>query len=238
MAEIPIVDTSTLDLTDTPRIEWVTVKNAYKLLWEKNPKLHDVGSIVQSILEHGWQEIPKYDSTLAAIKAGNGRIEAIYFMERDGIKPDGALCPRGIIVTNDGDWAVPVLFGVDAPSVEAAEAYAVDSNNLVMAGGDFTTFDYLRMWDADGYIEIIKDLSAKGVMPKSVDQDDLDFLLQLQDGFFEPGAYDDGDDTASPYKYTLRISSDDISKLEASAGAVREIIEAQGWHDEVTLEIK
>jgi hypothetical protein len=38
----------------------------------------------------------------------------------------------------DGCWAGPVVFGNDLASRAVAEAFAIDHNNLTLAGGDFT----------------------------------------------------------------------------------------------------
>ena len=79
-----------------------------------------------------------------------------------------------------GEWAVPILFGVDAASAAAAEAYAVDHNNLTMTGGDFPVWDVARMWGNE-YTTILQDLAGQGQFPVTVDGDDLDALLEGQE---------------------------------------------------------
>ena len=46
---------------------------------------------MSSIKLRGLQEIPKYDKTLSAIKAGNGRVEALAQMEKNGYE-----LPKGV----------------------------------------------------------------------------------------------------------------------------------------------
>jgi len=146
---------------DPPRLIWIRVKDAIGLLWIENPKLHDVGGVIVSLQKHGYQEFPKFDKTLTnvnggkgAIKAGNGRIESLYRMEADEME-----MPRGLAkLKGSGDWAVAIGVGVDAESEALAKSYAVDSNNLTMAGGDFTALDMARMWSPDKYMNVLNQL--------------------------------------------------------------------------------
>ena len=159
---------------DQLRIEYVPLSKA--VLWDRNPKAHDIGGICQSIREYGFRDPPAYDAALDAVVEGNGRIIALRMMHDQGGDP-----PRGIGTVGDtGEWAVPILFGVDASSKVAAEAYAVDHNNLTMLGGDFAVWDVARMWD-DEYTAILKDLAEQGRSPVTVDGEDLDALLEGQE---------------------------------------------------------
>ena len=112
------------------RIEYVRLDEA--VLWEDNPKLHDLGALIQSIEKHGFRDAPVYDSTLGATIAGNGRLTALHMMMQQGYE-----LPRGIALdAGDGMWCVPIQFGIDAESLAQALAFAVDHNNLVVTGGD------------------------------------------------------------------------------------------------------
>lgn len=184
-----------IDQADEPRQVWVRVQDAEKLILKENPKRHDLGALISSISRYGFQEVAKYDGTVGGIKAGNGRIEALAVMERDG---KGV--PRGIAVEKDtGAWVMPLTVGVDARSRSEAFAYLTDSNNLVMSGGDLDGFDMARMWDSN-YVELLRGLDE---LPISVDSDMLeaiassilDNLPEAPDDF--PG-YDD--DIETEYK--------------------------------------
>jgi hypothetical protein len=170
-SQIPSVAHEELKFNDQPAIIWIKVRDAVELLWKDNPKLHDIGSVVQSIQKYGLQELPKYDATLAAIKAGNGRIEALAMMEKQ--KMD---VPRGIASTKEGEWVMPLLAGVDAESVTLAKAYAIDSNNLVMSGGDLTGVEQSFAWNNNGYLDLLKALAEEESLPISVDGNLLDAL--------------------------------------------------------------
>ena len=166
------------------RLEYVPLDQV--ALWDSNPKKHDIGSIAESIKRHGFKDPPKFEPELnggkGGIVEGNGRLKTLQTMKRQG-----ADLPRGLREVDD-EWAVPVLFGVDATSEKAAEAYAVDHNNLTMAGGDFTAWDMSRMWDEDAYIAVLEGLAEVDELPVSLDGDDLDGLLMVWE---EPPDLDD-----------------------------------------------
>jgi len=198
--EVVAIDEGDLAFNDAPRLIWVRVKHAVELLWRDNPKLHDIGSIATSVEKHGYQETAKFDANLfrvgqpdgaetalGAIKSGNGRLEALDWMERDGRYE----LPRGLgVVTETGAWAVWLLVGTDAASEAMAKAYAIDANNLVLSGGDFTPLDMMRLWDAGKYLEVIKGLADLAIdapeidLPVSVDGDDVDLLQDAVDAMF------------------------------------------------------
>ena len=174
------LEANDLEFNDPPRLIWIRVKDAIGLLWDENPKLHDIGGVVLSIQKHGYQEFPKYDDKLrnvngkrGAIKAGNGRIEALYRMEQDDME-----LPRGLAkVRESNDWAVAIGAGVNANSEALAKSYAIDSNNLTMQGGDFTALDMAKMWSPEKYMAVLNELGEHPAdMPVSVDPEVFDHL--------------------------------------------------------------
>jgi hypothetical protein len=179
--KLPIIDGNQITVIDPPKLIWIRVKDAVALLWPDNPKQHDIGSVILSIQKYGIQEIPKYDATLGAIKAGNGRVECLFQMERDRMP-----VPRGIGQTESGDWVMPLLVGTDAQSVAVAKAYAIDSNNLTVTGGNLSVEDIARLWKNDGYLNILKEVAAEGELPFSVSGDDIDFLMKAAGETKEP----------------------------------------------------
>lgn len=155
------------------RIEYISLPQL--LLWERNPKKHDAGAIWRSIVEHGFKDPPKFEPKLnggeGGIVEGNGRSQVLFQMKTAGEPP-----PRGILTQGD-EWLVPVLFGVDATSERTAEAYGVDHNNLVMAGGDFAPWDIAKLWNPAEYAALLEDLAQNDALPASMDGDDLDKLI-------------------------------------------------------------
>lgn len=148
------------------------------ILLEGNPKLHDMGAIAASIVENGFRDPPIWDANLnggkGGIVAGNGRSETLMHLKQQGQSP-----PRGIAVDQQGNWYVPVIFGCDARSEAAAKRFAIDHNNLVMAGGNFTALDMSKLWDETAYTALLEELAAHDSLPLTVDGDDLDLMIKL-----------------------------------------------------------
>lgn len=144
--------------------------------WNRNPKKHDLGALMQSIRKHGFKNPPKFEPALnngqGGLVIGNGRDEALEWMEKETPKDP----PRGIAVDGEGRWLVPIIFGVDAASQIAAEAYGVDDNNLTMMGGDFGAFDIAKMWDEEEYNKLLLNLAEQGEYAVSMPAETLVFM--------------------------------------------------------------
>lgn len=167
-----------LKFNDRPELVWIRVKDAAKLLWNENPKLHSIGDLITSIEKYGFISPSKFDDkltnisgTLGAVVAGNGRIEALSEME----KLKKAL-PRGIAITKDGDWAMPVIVGVNCKNAFQAKSLAIDDNNLTLAGGDLTALDMSRIYNSKTYLKILNELSDADEAPVSIDKDTISRL--------------------------------------------------------------
>lgn len=196
-------------MTDQLTIEYRRLDAVAASRWRRNPKLHDIGAIVESIRRHGFIDPPGWDSTLnggvGGLLYGNGRDEALEWMHAQGDKP-----PRGIQVDSDGMWLVPVKVGVDQVSEVEAEAAAIAHNNLSLSGGDFTPFDMARMWDAS-YTDILAGLATADALPITVDGDALDALLAGINQV-EPGAGGDEFDP-TPQDGLTRTQSGDLWQI-------------------------
>lgn len=162
------------------RLEYVPLSTAVKWDWVENAKLHDTGGIIQSIQEYGFRDPPEYDATLGAFAQGNGRVKALALMQTDGRYER----PRYIGETEDGEWAVPVLFGADSKSVAAAQAYAIDSNALVLTGGDTEIWDILAIYDRQQLAEITAALGDQGLV--TLDDDSMALLRDDEEEVPDP----------------------------------------------------
>ena len=225
-------------MKDAPTLIWIEVQEAVKLLWDDNPKLHDMGGVIESVVLHGFQELPKYDVNLknisggdGAIKAGNGRIEGVARMELDG---DYEL-PRGLATVKDsGKWVMPLIIGTDAESLDLARAYAIDSNNLTLTGSDFTAYDLARLWSPESYLDMLKGMAEQDVLPVSVEKEDLQFFLEgikldLPD-------YSEVDDEDLGEIKTFRILVGNPYHLEDVLNKVRQLItENDEWEATIRL---
>jgi hypothetical protein len=105
------------------------------------------------------------------------------------MREQGKEPPRGIGITEDGEWAVPVIFGVDAESRAAAVAFAIDHNNLGPMGGGFEFTDLMGMWDEEGLQRVLGAEPDAGPLLASLGSEDLAALLTGPD--FQPAGEDD-----------------------------------------------
>jgi hypothetical protein len=153
------------------------VRLDYARRWSDNCKIHDLEKIVESIQRHGFRNAPIWDQQLnkgtGGIAGGNGSTEALEILfERQPENP-----PQYIGLDDDGNWYFPVQFGGDSVSQAAAESFAVDLNNLTMAG--FTAEEQMRVWDSKKYLAISKRLNQLDQTPVSMNSGDLSRLLAL-----------------------------------------------------------
>lgn len=149
------------------------------VLWDENPKKHDVAKLKNSIMMHGFVDPPKFDPNLNGGKGGlvygNGRSICVKMIMDE--TPDHV--PRGIKVDKEKHWYLPVIFGVDAASEETATALAIDHNNLTMLGGDFGPFDVAKMWNVGEYMAMMEKLNVSegGIKLASVAPAEFDQMM-------------------------------------------------------------
>ena len=141
-------------------------------LWNGNAKKHDLEAIKRSIRRHGFAAPAKFDATLGAVVFGNGRIQALRTMVEDGEDP-----PKGVTVQHDGRWAVPILYGLNAESRDAAVAFGIDHNALTLSGGDLGFVDQLQIWDEQALQTLLNESPDAAELLIAFDADDLASLL-------------------------------------------------------------
>jgi hypothetical protein len=171
-------------MSNSERLELRYIALSQARRWDDNPKRHDLPALVRSIETHGFGDPPKFDATLDALVYGNGRTEALEIMRKKSQQP-----PRGIAVLEGGEWAIPVIFGVDAKSRAAAVAFAIDHNNLTLLGGSLKFEDLLGIWDEDALQKVCKCIADAGALLTSLDGADLESLLSGPT--FDPVAVDE-----------------------------------------------
>lgn len=98
----------------------------------RNPKDHDLPSLVASLRRYGWTAPAELDERTGRLVAGHGRREATMLMWENGEPP-----PAGVHVDDDGEWLVPVLRGWSSRNDTEAEAYIIAANKITEAGGWF-----------------------------------------------------------------------------------------------------
>lgn len=222
MLGLPVVAQDNLE-GEVLQLHYVPVRSV--LLWPANPKRHDLGAIMESIQKYGFRDPSTFDSALGGLVEGNGRATALDMMEKQGYD-----VPRGVLKSKvDGHWCMPILFGIDATSKSAAEQYAIDHNNLTMAGGDFTLYDMARMWDKAKYIAVLEGLSAEGddEMPVTVNLDDLHVLMQNEIEFENdiPDLTDEDDIDEGQQKETIKVEVINFNLIDDVTDAIRELLD-------------
>lgn len=158
-------------MSEIPRLEirYIPLSQARDWEWERNPKLHDLDALQGSIRKYGFRDAPIFDATLGRIVGGNGRVAALTLMSRrQGEEP-----PRGIAVDKEGEWHIPIQFGIDAVSQEMAESFAVDHNNLTLGGSSLSAVEIGFLYDGS-YPALLQRLSAEGELPISLSEKDLE----------------------------------------------------------------
>ncbi|MCG3155092.1 MAG: hypothetical protein DKINENOH_01694 [bacterium] len=186
------------------------------LLWDDNPKKHDVGGLIQSIKTYGFVDPPKFDPSLNGGKGGvvygNGRSQGVKLIRTQ--TPNEP--PRGVLVDDKGGWYLPVLFGLDAESEAVAQALAIDHNNLTMAGGDFDLWDYAKMWNQESYAEVLRSLAACDVPPVTMSQDDIATYLRVIENGVAAKEFSEGiaEGVALEALFKIRVPAENAGEFE------------------------
>lgn len=159
-------------------LKYVPISHAN--LFESNAKLHNLDDLIASFKKYGFKSAAKWEGKLnkgkGAIVAGNGRVEALRLMFDRGEE-----VPEGIAVDSNGEWCVPVLFGVEAKNETLARAYALDDNNLTF-GGNFDSFELEKLYDPEILLQELEALSLANQMPLTVSDEDLSAMLKKLSG--------------------------------------------------------
>lgn len=199
-----IEDTNTSFEGERLRMYYIPLEEA--VLWDENPKEHAISDLIRSIRDNGFGDPPKWDKNLnngkGGLVFGNGRTHAVQWMKHNEEKP-----PRGVAYNpKTKQWAIPVLFGVDAESEKKAKRFALDHNNLPLLGGNFTAHDMSRLYNPDKYLAILDDLGVQDAMPITVDDEDLSALKLAVNNMFGD---DKGLDPSSSVLQSLKNASVD-----------------------------
>ncbi|MFJ3793545.1 ParB N-terminal domain-containing protein [Kitasatospora sp. NPDC090091] len=91
----------------------------------RNPKLHELPLIRDSIREHGFVDPVLVDERTGRSIAGHGRHEALVEMYADG-EP----LPAGLLLDEDGSWLLPVTRGWSSRTDAEAEALIIKLNRI------------------------------------------------------------------------------------------------------------
>lgn len=175
------------------------------VLFQGNPKKHDIELLQLSIAENGFIDPPKWDDNLnngaGGIVYGNGRLEALVKLlqerQRKELPP-----PDGIGVAKNGEWSIPIKFGVNAASELAAKKLAIDHNNLTNTG--LTSEEQSQNYDEELYSRLLSEL-GEGQKPITIDEDY--FQQIIEDAYSRSqSSSNEGEDTD--------LSEDDVKNIK------------------------
>lgn len=205
-------------------VKYVPLSKALKWEWEDNPKKHDTDGLIDAFIEHGFRDPPIFDAKLKRFAAGNGRTRALGEMRDRELEP-----PRGIAIRkSDAEWVMPVLFGNDSASQNAAKAFAVDHNNLTIAGSGIPRGQALKLWTRDDYERLLKSI-GKSHRPITVSADDLEWItseeLTLPGGTERPLPELDAD-----HLVTIALSSEALEEISPT-------LEEWNGRDDVSINV-
>lgn len=214
---------------------YVRIDSVLNYLWKLNPKLHDIGTTWNSIEQYGFRDKAAFDTNLenagggkGAFVYGNGRIEALHWAWKQGNKP-----PRGVL-HDEQYWYIPVEFGLDAPSREAAQAFGIDHNVTTLSGGDLAADSIMKLFNEPLLAKIWQENTESDVALVSMDNHDLAGLLEyLNPPEFDAGnAVGDDDTNGTPNppipintvrQVMLFFSHEDLEAFNAKALQLRKI---------------
>ena len=128
------------------RIEMMSLADLLEMRHERNPKEHDIESLIASFKRFGFTAAPTIDEATVTMVAGHGRCEALEQMRAKAMPPPAGVEERGTT------WFVPVVRGVSFKSPRERDAYVIADNQNVMAGG----------WKFDMLAQLVGELQNDG----------------------------------------------------------------------------
>lgn len=160
------------------KIEMMPLADLLEMRHERNPKEHDLDSLIASFKRFGFTAAPTIDEATATMVAGHGRCEALEMMRVATQPPPAGVEERGTT------WFVPVVRGISFKSERERDAYVIADNQNVMAGG----------WKFDVLAQLLGDIKNDGGFDGlGFEKIELDALL----GQLPPESPNDGFDPES-----------------------------------------
>lgn len=176
----------------------------------KNPKLHAIDKIEQSMQTFGYTAPILIDETSGLMVAGHGRLDTL-----QRLRESGADAPANILVDDEGLWHVPVIRGLHFESEAEMTAYLLADNKLTEEGG----------WQEDllaAMIEMIHDADPDLVGATGFSEREMSQLLDsMRDS---SGAADSGEEATETEPERLLV------KWQVQSGQLWRIPTKHGEH--------
>ena len=140
--------------------------------WDKNPRLHNLDSIIESIKEFGFRDPISINENNSEIEEGHGRLKALKKLKEAGSEPPA------FIIQQNGTWLVPVQRFNDTELNQ--KRYSLAHNRTQELGG------YDEPLLLENLIDLKEDLFATGYT-----SEDIDLLNEKLDGGYKHSEKDD-----------------------------------------------
>jgi len=145
-----------------PRFESMKLSDCLAMAHERNPKEHNIQSLIAAFQRFGFVAFPTIDESTLTMVAGHGRCRALEVMRARGDAP-----PSGITAIEQA-WSLPVVRGIRFRSKRERDAYVIADNQQVIAGG----------WKFDLLSELIRELNSDdGLQGLGFEEIELSALL-------------------------------------------------------------
>lgn len=144
-----------------------TLADLQAIVWQGNPRRHDLESIRDSVLRFGYVEPLAIDDTSGQLVAGHGVLASLLIAQEDGLDaPDR-------VTVQDEQWVVPVVHVRLAPG--EAEPYTLSSVRTRELG----------TWDERQLIASLRDIQANtdlGLAGLGWSPEELEAMIAKLDG--------------------------------------------------------
>lgn len=137
-----------MDKPEDFKIAYMRLPDVEAAFAKRNPRLHDVPAIAESIRLRGFNAPPLVNERDGKLVYGHGRTKGVrWLFEND---PDTV--PDRLRRDDDGMWLLPVFRGVSFKSKADAEEYLVADNRI----GE------LSSWEPEGLVKILERIRKRG----------------------------------------------------------------------------
>jgi hypothetical protein len=143
----------------------------------ENPKDHDIGDIMVSIMRHGFVGYVTFDPSVEMTVVGHGRLDTLAAMRKEGYEPPTRIREEFDERDQSRTWLVPTYLKVFANQHER-DAYTIGDNQTTIKGG-WMVGDLTDMLE-----RIHREDPEHGLDGTGYDESDLQALLADKD--YEP----------------------------------------------------
>jgi hypothetical protein len=180
----------------------------------RNPKDHDIGDIMASIIRHGFVGYVTFDPSIEMMVVGHGRLDTLAAMYDDGQDPPERIEEIFDDQARSRTWMVPTHLKIFANQHER-DAYTIGDNQTTIKGG-WLIGDLTAMLEG-----LYKEDADRGLLGTGFDEEDL--LSLLADKEFDPPPPPPTPQIQTRYGVLVQVS--DKAQEEALAG----VLIRNGW---------